>query len=145
MTAPSKTYRARRVADPRGGTKVVCTVEIHGGAEDGRTYPLRHRQRHSPDGFEMGYGGGGPAELARSIMWDHLGQEPHPACYQDFKWAVVAAADRNRNTGLDITSETIDAWIESWRRQGDGLRFATRRDSDAYLSAPPVPNTPEEA
>lgn len=34
---------------------------------------LRHHVRHSPTGFEWGYGGSGPAELARCILIDVLG------------------------------------------------------------------------
>jgi len=32
--------------------------------------PLRHVGIHSPDGFEWGYGGSGPADLALSILAD---------------------------------------------------------------------------
>lgn len=35
--------------------------------------PLTHHVKHSPDGFAWGYGGSGPAELARCILIDHLG------------------------------------------------------------------------
>lgn len=34
--------------------------------------PLKHYMRHSPDGFEWGYAGSGPAELARCILIDCL-------------------------------------------------------------------------
>jgi len=37
---------------------------------------------HSPDGFEWGYGGSGPAQLALAI-------------YQDFKLALIAALIEN--------------------------------------------------
>jgi hypothetical protein len=40
--------------------------------ETGETLPLRHHVRHSPAGFNWGYGGSGPAELARCILIDHL-------------------------------------------------------------------------
>lgn len=36
---------------------------------------LEHHVRHSPDGFAWGYGGSGPADLARSILIDALGDE----------------------------------------------------------------------
>lgn len=38
--------------------------------------PLRHVELHSPDGFECGYGGSGPADLALSILADHLDEKP---------------------------------------------------------------------
>ena len=47
--------------------------------------------RHSPDGFEWGYGGSGPADLARSIVGDLLEQaDPIPADYQRVKSALIA-------------------------------------------------------
>jgi len=53
-----------------------------GRREDGRcfvyagTKPLDPRNRvrnHSPDGFEWGYGGSGPAQLALAILCQHFG------------------------------------------------------------------------
>jgi hypothetical protein len=35
--------------------------------------PLTHHVRHSPGGFEWGYAGSGPAELARCILIEHFG------------------------------------------------------------------------
>jgi hypothetical protein len=69
------------------------------GREEGRVVEVlfgpRHA-RHSPNGFEWGYGGSGPAELARYLtygvarhiqlprdQWDDLD-------YQQVKWEVVA-------------------------------------------------------
>lgn len=36
---------------------------------------LKHCNLHSPDGFETGYAGSGPADLAASILADYLGIE----------------------------------------------------------------------
>ncbi len=47
------------------------TVVVRGA--DGRERPLKHHVRHSPDGFAWGYGGSGPAELARCILIDYFG------------------------------------------------------------------------
>lgn len=67
---------------------------------------LTHRVRHSPDGFQWGYGGSGPADLARSILWDVLGHEPLPSTYQAFKFAHVA--------GWGDTWEITDVEIRAW-------------------------------
>ena len=57
----------------------------------------------SPDGFEWGYGGSGPAQLALAILADYFGCQPmtteqaeHLAIehHQQFKAQVVAAFDR---------------------------------------------------
>ncbi len=41
--------------------------------------------RHSPDGFEWGYGGSGPAELALNILALFVGEEKAYPLHQDFK------------------------------------------------------------
>ena len=46
---------------------------------------------HSPDGFNWGYGGSGPAQLALAIcleMFDHI--PTALAKYQKFKWEVIS-------------------------------------------------------
>lgn len=43
---------------------------------------------HSPDGFNWGYGGSGPAQLALAIVLALTGKSDG---YQDFKWRVIAS------------------------------------------------------
>lgn len=46
---------------------------------DGKRAPLNPRTdlfNHSPNGFEWGYGGSGPAQLALAILADHLASQP---------------------------------------------------------------------
>ena len=45
-------------------------------------------RNHSPDGFNWGYGGSGPAQLALALMLKLTGSYDS---YQDFKWRFVAA------------------------------------------------------
>ena len=71
--------------------------------------PLEHQIYHSPTGFEWGFEGSGPADLARSILWDHLGEEPSPALYQEFKWAFVACWGDE----WQISSLEIQDWIDT--------------------------------
>lgn len=42
---------------------------------------------HSPDGFNWGYGGSGPSQLALAIVLEITGKADG---YQDFKWDVIA-------------------------------------------------------
>jgi hypothetical protein len=69
-----------------------------------------------PDGFEFGYGGSGPADLARSILVDYFGlhgaPDALPVPYQEFKWRFVASADRDARS-FEISREAIDEWITS--------------------------------
>ena len=71
---------------------VVCYV-------NGKPLPLRldlwnHSPTElaevSPTGFEFGYGGSGPAQLALAILADCCGDELAVAYHQPFKWAVIA-------------------------------------------------------
>lgn len=64
---------------------------------------LHHYVRHSPTGFEWGYGGSGPADLARAIVADVFGLATADRVYQDFKRRTVARFDR-------------DAWILTERQ-----------------------------
>ena len=46
---------------------------------------------HSPDGFNWGYGGSGPAQLALAICLELHGEENvTPEIYQDFKWKLIS-------------------------------------------------------
>lgn len=64
---------------------------------------------HSPDGFEWGYGGSGPAQLALALLIDVIG-DPDEAeeLYQRFKFDVVAALDRDH---WRLTSAEILGWV----------------------------------
>lgn len=121
MEISRKTYHVERRA---GG--VTCRVEIEG--DHGRaSYPLRHVIVHSPTGFEFGYGGSGPSDLALSILLDHLGEIAgvpetndqrqisaylaHTKArhlYQPFKWLFIAP---QKTSSFQITSHQIDAWL----------------------------------
>ena len=63
------------------GTRLEQGCEVY-VTEDGRQYPLPLRleiRNHSPTGFEWGFGGSGPAQLALAILADHLGPKQPPA------------------------------------------------------------------
>jgi hypothetical protein len=50
---------------------------------------------HSETGFEWGYGGSGPAQVALAILCDHFGEETLARRhYMAFKWEVVAQLPR---------------------------------------------------
>lgn len=59
--------------------------------EPSGTRGLPHVVRHSPTGFEWGYGGSGPADLARSILIDAAGGILAEGLYQEFKREFVAS------------------------------------------------------
>jgi len=83
---------------------------------DGRRLnPRLDLWNHSPTGFEWGYGGSGPAQLALAILADHCGNDKQALnFYQRFKWAVIAELPHRDWT---LTSEQIDAVLHSLRER----------------------------
>lgn len=89
---------------------------------------LRHYEWHSPTGFECGYAGSGPADLALAILADYL-RDPRLAAlkHQAFKADVVAHLPANRDWRLPEervrdwcaanVSEADRAEARSWRRR----------------------------
>ena len=66
---------------------------------------------HSPTGFEWGYCGSGPAQLALAILADHLvNDEQALQFYQRFKWAVIAELPKR---GWTLTSDQIQKSLQS--------------------------------
>jgi hypothetical protein len=99
-----KTYEGRRE-----GYAALVTV-------NGR--PLNPRLdlwNHSPTGFEWGYGGSGPAQLALALLADHLGDDNEAVVlHQPFKFGVVARLPRR---GWTLNSREIDRAIQLIREQ----------------------------
>src|SRR5262245_61437985 len=75
-----------------GGPNTVTRLDgQHGRPLD----PCLDVRNHSPTGFEWGYGGSGPAQLALALCVDALdGDDPRAVrIYQHFKWSVVGSLD----------------------------------------------------
>lgn len=69
----------------------------------------KHVIQHSPDGFAWGYGGSGPAELARCLLLEVMGQDHGDKWhYQDFKDEFVAKWD----DGWAISDVDIKQWVK---------------------------------
>lgn len=112
------------------------TVEVQ---EAGESRPLVHIPYHSPDGFEWGYGGSGPADLALSMLADYFHEAPgliHAelagsmgprsaayALHQAFKSEVIA-----RQTG--DTFRLNETEIARWVALGYNQTVLTRLEAD---------------
>src|SRR5262245_36525605 len=95
-----KHYIGERTADG-------CEVNVIDEAAGSR-YPLNPRhdlRNHSPDGFNWGYGGSGPAQLALALLAGVLGDdEKAQRYYQDFKFRVIGRLDGDR---FELSEEDI--------------------------------------
>ncbi len=101
---PDKTYRGWRTPHGR------CRVTVSG--PNGRERLLRLRldlRDHSPTGFEWGYGGSGPAQLALALLADAC-EDPATAVrhYQEFKREVVAGFGET----WTLTTQDIRRFLE---------------------------------
>lgn len=103
-----KTYRGTRTKTP-GSVETSVTV-------DGK--PLNPRLdlwNHSPTGFEWGYCGSGPAQLALALLADHLGPAGEQFAiewHQEFKRAIINALAEE----WTLTSDQIDRVVRGFVR-----------------------------
>lgn len=75
---------------------------------------------HSPDGFEWGYAGSGPAELALNLLgyFIPVKEATLGAMYQQFKFDFIAKI--SQEDGGEIRAEDIRAWIRFWWTAPEG-------------------------
>ena len=100
-------YTAKReVRSNEGGVQVY--VDGHPLALE----PSLEVRQHSPTGFEWGYGGSGPSQLALAILLDLYDRPTAEAHYQAFKFHFLVPAPFE---GFAITSTEIDTWLKEER------------------------------
>ena len=103
-----KTYRGNR----ERGKVWIESPDYQGGWRD---LPLRLEVfNHSPSGFEWGYLGSGPAQLALAILCDYLG-EPQLAVrfYHEFTEDIVV---RWKGDEWTFTEQEIEEWFNKAAR-----------------------------
>lgn len=78
------------------------------------TFLKRRIMKHSRDGFNWGYGGSGPADLALNILFDYLIRTHCKGArcmamdlYQSFKRDFIA----HQGKELSITGDDIEKWL----------------------------------
>jgi hypothetical protein len=92
--------------------KVIQTHRLIGQADSRRVWldgkelkPGRSQKlrTHSPDGFEWGYGGSGPAQRALAVMLEVLGDEETALqLYQAFKWETIAGLPLGKDFDIEF-------------------------------------------
>lgn len=77
-----------------------CVVHVSGGGTRRKELPLRLNVfNHSPSGFEWGYGGSGPAQLALAMLIEAFPDKSSDwvvRVHQAFKFKVVGSLSRDR-------------------------------------------------
>ena len=106
MKNPSRTYtgKRRRLHESEAG---FCAVQVL--ESTGKIRNLNHVVRHSPDGFEWGYMGSGPSDLALSILSDYFFFDTAKAeeHYVNFKSRFV----QHWKATWQISEKEIEEWI----------------------------------
>ena len=92
----------------RQKTGTIVTVTRDGISSD--LDPRFDLRNHSPTGFEWGYGGSGPAQLALAILVDHLSNDDVAQnLYQAFKFRVIGAL---KSDSWTLSSDEIDKALQ---------------------------------
>lgn len=107
-------YFGERMADRR----LKVSVREFENPDELTPLPPRHDLfNHSPDGFECGYGGSGPAQLALALLAHHLGDDARAVrLHQTFKWLVVAKLPKRGSWIIEPVE--IDETLEAMAAQG---------------------------
>jgi hypothetical protein len=103
VTAEQTVYRGRR--DPAAPVSEGVEVTVDGEPLNCR-YDLLSA---SPSGFQWGYGGSGPAQLAIAILAHVFDDEFATNHYQRFKREVIAILSEE---GWTLTKEDLEEWRE---------------------------------
>jgi len=92
----------------------VEVIELKGDKVEKSCYELEPKDsqklyNHSPDGFNWGYSGSGPAQLALAMLLDLTGNEELSRVnYQQFKACFIA----NFSDRWFLTEPEIRTWLE---------------------------------
>lgn len=105
-----KTYKGYRAYGGVGRVTVTSDSGVVSVLDPGPSQRLRN---HSPDGFNWGYGGSGPAQLALALLLEHFDGDAARALsmYQDFKFKVIGRLDQDSDWSL--TSDDITLAVTS--------------------------------
>ena len=68
-------------------------------------------RNHSPDGFNWGYGGSGPSQLALAILLEFTSRAKAAMMYQNFKWDVIAGLPQGQDFVLE--GSKVREWLKA--------------------------------
>ena len=97
-------------------TNSSSVVTVKDGDYSSKLDPRFDLRNHSPTGFEWGYGGSGPAQLALAILADFSHNDQFAlGNYQDFKFKVIGQIQGDEWT---LTSEAIVSAMQELKEGG---------------------------
>lgn len=103
----------------RGELPMIAPVMVMAWREPSGSPRTNIRQLivdHSPDGFEWGYGGSGPADFALNILYTYTrDKELSYRYHQDFKRDFIAGMPES---GGEISGVVISQWIQDRAKGG---------------------------
>jgi len=67
-------------------------------------------RNHSPDGFNWGYGGSGPAQTALALLLEFTDSDFAQKNYQAFKFDAIATLEQNKDATIPVSS--ITKWVD---------------------------------
>jgi hypothetical protein len=105
----------------------ASTLECRVFDDDKASYELQHIPLHSPTGYNCGYLGSGPADLALALLVHHLGEDPTTVMdiarnkiggeskaldlHQRFKSDIVANIFLGDNESYNLPGARIGQWV----------------------------------
>jgi uncharacterized protein DUF6166 len=99
------------------GPKGLLVYVVESGAGGTKIRPLSPRidlVKHTPTGgFECGFKGSGPSQLALALLADHLGDDEALELHLAFRDRVILELPRDR--GWSLTKGYIDAHLKELR------------------------------
>lgn len=108
LAPAERVYRIEHQLD--GGVKCkVLFVEQDPSGFFG--FPLHNCRRHSPTGFECGYAGSGPAELAFSILFDFF----YGGCYQEL-WDSLIWSGPEAGKARAVSQSLAEKFHQDFKR-----------------------------
>ena len=113
------TYHGKRAPRHRsGGLPRVLSVTFTEASADSHEEPERQELplrldlwEHSPSGFDWGYGGSGPAQLAVAILAHATGDDAFArGRHQDYKWAII---NRLPTQDFILHGDRVLRWVKA--------------------------------
>lgn len=104
-------YRLMRTHVFGKATSSLCRVTVDDGQVVRLLRPRLDVRNHSPTGYEWGYCGSGPAQLALALVADLLGESLAVQVYQHVKSVLVS---RFAPAGFLLTEIELRAVVDSF-------------------------------